>query len=170
MKDPLSTTLTAVETAIITSLLGGWDVALEIMLIVVVMDYVTGVTAAFITKTLKSSTGYEGIVKKGTMFLIVILAAQVDKLTNNTGNIFRTCTAFFFIANESLSIIENAQKIGIEFPTFLEKFLRRLKNANSDPESLQNYLPQNEFCPEEAADHASPNSTKNQHESPQSNG
>lgn len=149
MKDTVSTTLTAVGTAIVTSLLGGWDVALEIMLIVVVMDYVTGVTAACVTKTLKSSTGYEGIVKKGTMFLIVILAAQVDKLTNNSSDIFRTCTAFFFIANESLSIIENAQKIGIEFPTFLEKFLRRLKHANNDPESLRNYFPQEESACEE---------------------
>lgn len=167
MKDTVSTTLTAVGTAIITSLLGGWDIALEIMLIVVVMDYVTGVTAAYMTRTLKSSTGYEGIVKKGTMFLIVILAAQVDKLTNNSSDIFRTCTAFFFIANESLSIIENAQKIGIEFPTFLEKFLYRLKHANSDPESLQNYFPQAESAGEER--NVQPDD-ESQHESSQCNG
>ncbi len=167
MKDTVSTTLTAVGTAIVTSLLGGWDVALEIMLIVVVMDYVTGVTAACMTRTLKSSTGYEGIVKKGTMFLIVILAAQVDKLTNNSSDIFRTCTAFFFIANESLSIIENAQKIGIEFPAFLEKFLHRLKHANNDPKSLQNYFPQAESAREERS--MLPDD-ESQHESSQCNG
>lgn len=169
MKEPVSTTLTAMGAAIVTSLLGGWDVALEIMLIVVVMDYVTGVTAAFMTKTLRSSIGYEGIVKKGTMFLIVILAAQVDKLTNNTGDIFRTCTAFFFIANESLSIIENAQRIGIEFPAFLEKFLRRLKHENSDPESLQTYFPQVLSTVENPNEQMGNSTDENQNDSSQCN-
>lgn len=140
MKDTAATTLTALGTAIVTTLLGGWDVALEIMIIVMVIDYITGFFSAFMTKTLKSSTGYEGIMKKGTMFLIVILASQVDRLTNSTGAIFRTCTAFFFIANESLSIFENAQEIGVEFPAFLQNFIRRLKHTNNEPDQVNDFL------------------------------
>ena len=59
------------------------------------MDYVTGVAAAFKTKTLKSSVGFEALMKKGAIFLIVILAAQLDRITDNAAGVFRTATAFF---------------------------------------------------------------------------
>lgn len=56
--------LSAIGSGIITTLLGGWDNALEIMLITVIMDYLSGVCAAFKAKTLNSSIGYHGLMKK----------------------------------------------------------------------------------------------------------
>ncbi len=139
MKNTVNTGIVTVGTAAITTLLGAWDNALEILLIVMALDYITGIIAAFMQKKLKASTGYEGLIKKGSMFLVVILAAQVDRLTGNSNTVFRTCTAFFFIANESLSVIENAREIGIELPAFLEKYIRRIKKENNDhTESLTN--------------------------------
>ena len=75
MKDTFFSTLTAIGAGVASTLLGGWDKSLEILLIFIIMDYVTGVGAGFKTKTLKSSVGFEGLVKKGAIFLIVILAA-----------------------------------------------------------------------------------------------
>ena len=66
MKDSFFATLTAIGAGVASTLLGGWDKSLEILLIFIIMDYVTGVGAAFRTKTLKSSVGFEGLMKKGT--------------------------------------------------------------------------------------------------------
>jgi len=61
MKDTIIRFLTGIGAGITTTLLGGWDKALEILLIFIVIDYITGVAAAIKAKTLKSSTGYEGM-------------------------------------------------------------------------------------------------------------
>lgn len=136
MKDTISTTITAIGTGLMTTLLGGWDMALEILLIVIVLDYLTGVMSAFKTKTLSSSKGYMGIVKKASIFVIIILAAQLDKMTGNSTQLFRNCTAFFFIANDSLSILENVGELGVVLPAFLQNALIKLRDTNDTPPEL----------------------------------
>ena len=130
MKETFLTTLTAIGTAITTTLLGGWDRALEILLIFIALDYLTGLGAAMKTKTLKSSIGFEGLMKKATIFLVVILAAQLDRITVNTAGVFRTATAFFFISNEGLSILENVGEMGVKLPTFIAGALTKLRDDN----------------------------------------
>mgnify|MGYP002529994470 FL=1 len=131
MNEKFETTITAIGTGALTGLLGGWDSALEILLIVIIIDYLTGVAGAFKTKTVNSSIGYTGIMKKASIFAIVILAVQIDRITQNPNHLFRNSTAFFFIANEALSIIENAGIIGIKLPNFLQSALVKLRNKNS---------------------------------------
>ena len=128
MKDTFFSTLTAIGAGVASTLLGGWDKSLEILLIFIIMDYITGVAAAFKTKTLKSSVGFEGLMKKGAIFLIVILAAQLDRITGNAAGVFRTSTAFFFIANDGLSIMENVGEMGVKLPGFLTKALTKLRD------------------------------------------
>ena len=130
MKDTFFSMLTAIGAGIASTLLGGWDKSLEILLIFIIMDYVTGVAAAFKTKTLKSSVGFEGLMKKGAIFLIVILAAQLDRITGNAAGVFRTSTAFFFIANDGLSIVENVGEMGVKLPGFLTNALTKLRDEN----------------------------------------
>jgi len=132
VKDAFFSSLTAIGAGIVSTLLGGWDKSLEILLIFIALDYITGVGAAIKTKTLKSSVGFEGLMKKGSIFLIVILAAQLDRITGNAAGVFRTSTAFFFIANDGLSIIENVGEMGVKLPAFLTKVLTKLKDENDD--------------------------------------
>lgn len=128
MKDTFFSTLTAIGAGVASTLLGGWDKSLEILLIFIIMDYITGVGAAFKTKTLKSSIGFEGLMKKGAIFLIVILATQIDRITGNDAGVFRTSTAFFFIANDALSVLENVGELGVKLPTFLKDALSKLQD------------------------------------------
>ena len=130
MKDTMMTTLTTIGTAITTTLLGGWDRALEILLIFIALDYLTSIGAAMKTKTLKSSIGFEGLMKKATIFLVVILAAQLDRITGNAAGVFRTATAFFFISNEGLSILENVGEMGVKLPAFIAGALTKLRDEN----------------------------------------
>ena len=137
MKDAFFSTLAAVGAGVASTLLGGWDKSLEILLIFIVMDYITGVGAAFKTKTLRSSVGFEGLMKKGAIFLIVILAAQLDRITGNTAGLFRTATAFFFIANDGLSIVENVGEMGVKLPGFIVGALAKLRDENGDIEQVE---------------------------------
>lgn len=130
------TTMTAVGTGILTGLLGGWDLALEILLIIMAIDYLTGVAGAFKTKTLSSSKGYMGIIKKASIFAIVILAAQIDRITGNSSHLFRNSTAFFFVANDALSVLENVGELGIELPYFLKNALIKLREKNNTPANI----------------------------------
>lgn len=131
MKATAIKTLSAIGTGIVTTLLGGWDNALEILLIFVILDYITGVAAAFKTKTLSSRVGVAGLFKKGAVFLIVILAAQLDRITSNAAGVFRTATAFFFIANDGLSILENVGEMGLKLPAFLSTALAKMRDENT---------------------------------------
>jgi toxin secretion/phage lysis holin len=130
MKGNFFKTLTAIGTGVAATLLGGWDSALEILLIFVILDYLTGVAAAFKTKTLKSSVGLAGLFKKGAIFLVIILAAQLDRITGSTAAIFRTATAFFFIANDGLSILENVGEMGVKLPGFLTGALMKMRDQS----------------------------------------
>lgn len=134
MKEPLTTIITAVGTGLLSSLLGGWDMALEILLIVMILDYITGVASAFHTKTVSSREGYLGILKKASIFAIVILAAQLDRLTGNAHSLFRNCTAFFFVANDALSILENVGELDIPLPSFLKSALIKLRDKGDKGE------------------------------------
>lgn len=141
MREPVATTITAVGTGLLSSLLGGWDMALEILLIVMILDYITGVASAFHTKTVSSSEGYLGILKKASIFAIVILAAQLDRLTGNAHSLFRNCTAFFFVANDALSILENVGELDIPLPSFLKNALIKLRDKGDKGEEDISFSP-----------------------------
>ena len=114
---------------IIGSFLDGWDNALEILLIIMVLDYITGLASAFKKKTVSSSIGYTGLIKKASIFIIVILEAQMDRMVGDGSHLFRNGTAFFFSANDAISVLENIGQIGIKMPSFLKKALINLKDT-----------------------------------------
>ena len=64
MKGTIIKTITAIVTGALSTLLGGWDMILEILLIVMALDYITGVVSAFKQKSVSSNKGYMGLVKK----------------------------------------------------------------------------------------------------------
>jgi toxin secretion/phage lysis holin len=117
-------------TALVTYALGGWDMVLKILIIMTVVDYITGVLGAIVNKKLSSKTGFKGIIKKVCLLLMVVVAHQVDKILGQQ-NFFRQVVCLFYISNEGLSILENMAGAGVPFPDFLTKLLIQLRdNAN----------------------------------------
>lgn len=110
-------------------LVGGLDVAMICLLIAIVLDYISGVIKAYVTKQLSSQTGFIGIVKKVAVLIIVMLAVLVDRATGETGAI-RTLVIYYFVANEGLSIIENLGQAGVPIPQSIKKALKALKKEN----------------------------------------
>lgn len=124
--------ITSTGADFIEMLLDGWDSALEILIIVMLLDYLTGVVAAYRTKTLSSSVGYYGLVKKASIFIVVILAAQLDRIIGGENHLFRNCTAMSFTVNDAISILENAGNMGLKLPVFLKRALIKLDEQNEN--------------------------------------
>lgn len=112
-------------------LLGGFDVALISLLIVMVLDYITGIIKAIKNKKLSSKIGFTGILKKIAILCLVALAVVIDHLTGESGFI-RTMIIYYLVANEGLSIIENLGEIDILVPEFLKEKLEQLKPKNDE--------------------------------------
>ena len=107
--------------------LGGIDKALEVLIFMVVVDYLTGVFVAISQKCLNSKVGFKGIFKKFSMFIIVGVAVQLDLLFGQQ-NILRTIAIYFFIANEGFSLIENMGNLNIVVPEFLKEYFTQLQD------------------------------------------
>lgn len=152
MKSTTIKTVTAFVTGALSTLIGGWDMILEILLIVMTLDYITGVVSAFKQKTVSSNKGYMGLVKKGGIFVIIILAAQMDRMTGNDNHIFRNCTALFFVANDALSVLENVGELGIELPAFLRSALIKLREVHENPPELSGHDITPQHSPEDIED------------------
>lgn len=114
-------------------LLGGWDIALQSLLIFIILDYLTGIGKAYVTKKLNSNRGLKGIVKKVSMLCIVAVAVIIDNMTGYTGMI-RNLVIYYLVANEGLSIIENLSEMGIIIPEGLKNRLEQIKSKGSDEE------------------------------------
>jgi toxin secretion/phage lysis holin len=111
---------------LLVGLMGGWDVALQVLVLFVVLDYITGVAAAFVQKKLDSSVGFCGILKKVGIFVVVALGASLDSLTGQA--VMRSLVIFFYIANEGLSVLENLGRAGVAIPVPLKDALERLRD------------------------------------------
>lgn len=125
MKNILNDIISVLLTSVIF-LLGGLDVALQSLLIIIVIDYLTGIASAIYNKKLSSKVGLKGIIKKFSYLCIVALSVVIDNLTGQSG-VIRTLVIYFFVANDGLSIIENLAEMKIKLPQKLIDVLEQLK-------------------------------------------
>lgn len=104
----------------------GWNEALEALLVLMVIDYMTGLLAAYICPDMKlnSIRGLKGICKKIMILLLVVLAHELEKAAGVPA--VQSVVTWFFIGNEGLSIIENAAKAGVPVPKRLRDTLEQL--------------------------------------------
>lgn len=117
----------------VLALIGGWDMALQVLVIMVVIDYITGVSAAWCERRLDSDRGLWGISKKIFLFVPVVVAYWLDTLLGQ--EVLRSLAIFFYISNEGLSILENLARLGVKIPDFLRKALDQLNNKPAKGEA-----------------------------------
>jgi toxin secretion/phage lysis holin len=122
-------TAIAVGGAAASYLFGGWSTLLGVLLTFVVIDYVSGVIAAGAEGKLKSKVGLIGIARKVFIFAMVAIAHLVDSALGDQ-HVLRDATLFFYLANELLSIIENAGRVGLPVPAPIQKAVEVLKGKS----------------------------------------
>ena len=137
--------LLAAGIGVIAGFFGEWTAALTILVVMMAVDYLTGLLLAVTGRSpktegggLSSKVGFIGLAKKGFIMLIVLIATLLDKAIGNTAMIFQTATVFYYIANEGLSILENADLMNVPFPAFIRQRLETLREKeDSSPDGDQ---------------------------------
>lgn len=114
-------------------------VPLIVLGVVMVVDYITGMTQAWISETLSSRVGVMGIIKKCGYLVAVIVAAVVDYIIQTTAIgagmdlhgvcFFGLLVVIWLILNECISILENLCEIGVPLPSFLMAIVKKLKKT-----------------------------------------
>ena len=116
-------------------LVGGVDKLITALLIFVVIDYATGLIAAWKTATLDSKKGFDGIKRMVVMLVIVIMAHWIDVSIFGVSTC-RSMVIFAYLGNEGLSIIENLDRMG--YGEYIPAFIReKLAQLRSEKESLR---------------------------------
>lgn len=139
MKYKIFTTLALAGSAL-AELFGGWDMALETLLLLMAADWITGglLLPAVFGKSpkspngaLESRAGWKGLCRKGMTLFYILIAARLDRLLGM--DYIRNAVCIGFIANELLSIVENAGLMGVPLPAMIRKVIDILKeNAEKE--------------------------------------
>lgn len=117
--------------------LGGVDGILYTLIVMIIIDYVTGFMCAIVEKRLSSEVGFRGIFKKVVILMIVGIANMIDVHVLTQGAVFRTAVIFFYISNEGVSIIENAGILGLPIPAKLRAILEQLKDEGDEEDTSE---------------------------------
>lgn len=105
--------------------LGEWDVLLEVMVFLVVADYITGLIKGVCRKELSSETGFRGLLRKIVIFIVIATAFEIQMLLGGTIPL-REIVIMFYIANEGLSLLENASEF-VPIPEKMKALLLQLR-------------------------------------------
>ena len=113
--------------SLIASAFGGWDSALITLMIFMIIDYVSGLIVAGVfhaslkseSGTLESRAGWKGLCRKGMTLLFVLIAYRLDIAIGV--DYIRNAVIIGFMANELISIVENAGLMGIPLPDAITK-------------------------------------------------
>lgn len=111
--------------------IGKFDDLLKCAIIFMSIDYIAGVAAAVVEKKLSSKVGFAGFIKKIFMIFIIIVANEIDTMILHT-SFLRECVIIFYIANESISIVENAGRMGVKIPKKLMEVIKELKQEGDE--------------------------------------
>jgi toxin secretion/phage lysis holin len=112
---------------------GPWNPVLTALAFAMTLDYITGWLVGYEKKSpktenggLSSKVGFDGLKRKMLIVVFVLLGAGLDYASGTA--FFKTAIATYYLANEALSIIENAKLLGMKFPKRLMDALEAMRN------------------------------------------
>lgn len=118
--------------AVLGAFLGSADGLLISLVVLAIVDYITGMISAGVNHKLNSRTGFIGIAKKLFMFALVGVGNVVDVNALGGTAVLRSTIICFYLANEALSIIENAGELGLPIPKKLKELMEQLRKKEGE--------------------------------------
>ena len=100
------------------------------------LDYITGVIVAVIEKRLSSEVGFRGLAKKFLILVFVAVGHIADTYILGGTPAAMSAVMLFYIANEGISIIENAGLMGVPIPAIVVKAIDILKQKAEDDANI----------------------------------
>lgn len=124
----------------IAGIFGGMSAVMYVLLVMMAIDYVSGLLVAFMGKSIKtdgggvdSKVGFKGLARKGLILLVVLVASQLDIALGQGSKVFTDAACWFYIANEGISFMENLALAGVPFPQKLKMVLEQAKEEKGKP-------------------------------------
>lgn len=111
---------------------GGFDSLIFALIVVMVLDYLTGMALSVKLKKISSTVGFAGICRKGLSFVIIAAGNIIDKYVFGSGTAVRTAFITFYISNECISIVENLGGLDVPLPGKVKEVLEKLKDDKTD--------------------------------------
>ena len=114
--------------------MGGMDGLLIALIVLMSLDYISGVMCAIMDRSLSSAVGFRGIAKKVFILMLVGVANILDIHVVGEGSALREAVIAFYMSNEGLSLLENAAHIGLPVPDPLKNALAQLHGRDDKDE------------------------------------
>lgn len=128
------TKLFAAAAGAVAGLLGRWPALLTVLACLMGLDYLTGVIVAWRGRSPKSETGgvsskagFDGLIRKAFIMLVVLMATLLDRAIGNEAQVFQTAATSYYIANEGLSVLENTSLMGVPYPRVVKDALEMFR-------------------------------------------
>lgn len=128
--------------AVMSYALNSFSELVALLVFLMIIDYVTGLTAAYYRKDIQSRIGVKGIVKKVGFMVLITVAFFLDYIVVTSllklsielpfDGSFGFATTIWLIGNEGVSITENLGTIGVPLPPFITSAFKKLKDKGSD--------------------------------------
>jgi toxin secretion/phage lysis holin len=126
---------------LVTAAFGGWDGAMSTLIIFMAVDYISGLICAGVFKrspktesgALESRVGLKGLIRKGMMLAVVLVAHRLDLAMGST--YIRDAAVIAFVANEALSILENAGLMGVPIPKVISRAIDVLNEKSEEDDN-----------------------------------
>ena len=125
----------------VAGLLGEWTLMLTVLAALMGLDYLTGLIVAWRGRSPKtegggvsSRVGFDGLIRKAFIMLVVLMATLLDRAIGNSASVFQTAATMYYIANEGISILENTALMGVSYPRFIASALEELKDRSGKGE------------------------------------
>lgn len=119
---------------IASAYLGGWDIALKVLVALMVLDYATGFLGAIKNRQVDSEIMFWGGIRKGLILAVVAIAFLLDGMIGNREPILRTLAIYFYVAREGISVTENLGILGVPLPPSIVKVLKQLQQKGEKDE------------------------------------
>lgn len=127
----------ALAAGALAGIFGEWSMLLTVLVIVMSLDYISGIIVAAAGRSpktdgggLDSKAGFVGLAKKAVIVIVVLLATMLDRAISGDAMVFQTATASYYLANEALSVLENAALMGLPIPSVLKKSLEQMRDKD----------------------------------------
>jgi toxin secretion/phage lysis holin len=129
-----------VTTAFLAAAWVSVGVTIQVLFIMIALDYLSGIAAAYQSKTLDSGKARNGAISKAMIIVAVFAVHLIQRLATGTVNIpvdIGSGVAAFFVVNELISVLENCAACGVSLPGFLVTALLKVKQAKATPEEVR---------------------------------
>ena len=123
----LTQCILGIVSGVASYLLGGWTVALQVLVVFIIADYVVGVLVAVYLGELSSKKGFKGIARKVLILTLVTVTQLLEGVIFDGGYLLRDAVILFYTANEAISILESVGKTSIPIPQKLKNTIEILK-------------------------------------------